>query len=79
MNDTVDLWVSRKDLIEGWFIGDVDLVEVWSLSAKEFDSVEDDLGRVVQTIYDDDFVAMFQQCQGCEGTNVTSTTKRTCC
>lgn len=58
MNHTVDIRVSGKDLVKASLIRDVDLVEVRSLAAEEFDAVEGDLGGVVQTVDDDDFVAM---------------------
>lgn len=31
-----------------------------SLAADEFDAVKSNLGRVVEVVYDDDFVAMFE-------------------
>lgn len=66
VNHTVDIWVSGKDPVKASLICDVDLVEIWSLAAEQFDAVEGHLGGVVQTVDDDDLVAMFEEGQGCK-------------
>ena len=53
--------MSSEDLIEFILVGEVDLVECRSLATYEFNAVESNLGRVVEIVYDDDFVAMFEQ------------------
>jgi hypothetical protein len=71
VNDTVDPWMRSKDLVKAFFVGDVDLVEIWPLPTKELDTIERDFGGVVQTIDDHNFVAMLKQCQRGERANVT--------
>lgn len=74
MNDAVNLGVSRKDLVELLLVGDVGLVELGSLAANELNAVEGDLGRVVETVYNDNLVAILQECKRCEGANVAGAT-----
>lgn len=52
-----------KHLVQGSLIGDIGLVEDGSLAAEEFDAVKDDLGGIVETVDDDDFVAVLEQSQ----------------
>ena len=61
VDNAVNLRMSSEDLIEFILVGEVDLVECRSLATYEFNAVESNLGRVVEIIYDDDFVAMFEQ------------------
>lgn len=74
VNDTVDLGVRSKDLVELLVVGDVGLVELGPLAADELNAVQGDLGRVVETVYNDDLVAILQQGKRCEGANVASAT-----
>jgi hypothetical protein len=76
VDDTVNLGVGGKDLVEGRLVGDVDLVEGWSLSAEQLNSIQHNLGGVVQAVYDDDLVPMLEEGQGGEGSNVSGTTGR---
>lgn len=74
MNDAVDCGILRKDLVQLILVGDVGLVELWTLARDELDAVKGDLGGVVEAVYDDDFVAMLEEGQRCEGPNVASAT-----
>lgn len=74
MNDTVDLGVRSKHLVELLVVGDVGLVELGPLAADELNAVQGDLGRVVETVYNDDLVAILQEGKRCEGANVASAT-----
>lgn len=47
VNNTVDVGVRCKDLVEFTFVGDVGLEELGSLSADELNAIEGDFGRVV--------------------------------
>lgn len=62
MDDTVNFWVSSEHFFEGGLVGDIDLVEIRSLSAEQLDTVEYYFGGVVETVDNDDFVAMLQKC-----------------
>lgn len=43
VDDAVDVRILCKDLLQSSFICEVNLVEFWSLSAEEFDTVQGDL------------------------------------
>lgn len=70
MDDAVDFGIFYKDLLQPLLICDIDLVEIWSLSAQEFNAIERDYRRVVQTIDNDDFITMLEESERSEGTNV---------
>lgn len=74
MNHAVDLGVLLEDLVEGGLVGDVDLVEVGSLAAEEFDAVNRDLGGVVEAVDDDHIVSVLEKGQGGEGADVARAT-----
>lgn len=76
MDDTVDSGVLLEDLIQVSLVGQVGLVEDRSLSRDELDAVESNLGRVVEVIYDDDLIAMFEESERSEGPDVSRTTMR---
>lgn len=76
MNDTVNGRVLGKDLIEGLLVGDIDLVEVGAATGDELNSVEGNLGRVVEVIDDNDIVAVLEEGEGSKATNVASATER---
>jgi hypothetical protein len=40
VDDIVDIWVLCEDLVERGFVGDVGLVEGWSLAADELDAID---------------------------------------
>lgn len=74
MDDAVNLGVLGEDLVESGLVCDVGLVELWSLAADELDAVQGHLGGVVEVIDNHDLVAVLEQGEGCEGSNVTGTT-----
>jgi hypothetical protein len=63
VDNTINVGMRSEDVVQCHFICDVDLVEVWSLAAEEFDAVEGDLGGIVQIIDYHDFIAMFKEGQ----------------
>lgn len=74
MDDAVNVWVCDKDLIEVVLFGDIDLCELWSLAADQFDTVDGFIGGIVEVIGDYDLVASLQQCEGSERANVACAT-----
>src|SRR5699024_3480513 len=74
VDDAVNGGVLGKDLVEAFLVGHVDLVEVWAAAAEELDAVEGNLGRVVEVVDNDDIVAMLEEGEGGEGTNVAGAT-----
>lgn len=71
MDDAVNIGMVLEQLVEGAIVGDIDLVELRPLAGKQFDAIDGLLGRIVQVVGDDDFVASFQQGQGGERSNVS--------
>ena len=61
VNDTVDVFMCGKHLVQLFFVCDIDLVELGALSAEKLDAVKGDFGRVVERVYDYYFVAMFEK------------------
>lgn len=76
MNDAVDLWVLGKHTVEAGLVCDVDLVEGGSLATDKLDAVYGGLGRVEETIDNDDIVAVLEEGEGGEGADVASTTAK---
>lgn len=70
MNDAVNFRVLVKDLVEGLFIGNIDVVESRAAAAELLDAVEDDFERVVEVVGNDDVVVVFEEGQGCKRANV---------
>lgn len=66
MDDTIDLGVLFKDLVQGGLVRDVHLVELWSLAADELNAVEGHLGRVVEVIDNHHLVAVLEKGKGGE-------------
>jgi hypothetical protein len=64
VDHTVDIWMGCKDLLKSSLIGDVDLVEVRSLAANKLNAIQGDFGGIVETVYDNDSVAMFEKRKG---------------
>ena len=75
MNDIVNVWVLFEDLIERSFVGDVGLVEGWSLAADELNAIDDFRRRVVEIVDDDDLVVCLKKRESCEGANVACATR----
>ena len=71
MDDTVDIGILSKDFVQCLFVCDIDMVEVWPFAAEQLDAVEGDFGGVVETVDDHDFVAMLEESERGEGSDVT--------
>ena len=60
MNDAVDIWVLRKDVVELGFVGDIHRVEFGALAGDELDAVDALFRGIVKVVDDDDLVAGFE-------------------
>lgn len=76
VNNAVDLGVLGKHIVEAGLVCDVDLVEGRTLAANKLDAVYGGLGRVEETIDNDDIVAVLEEGEGGEGPDVASTTAK---
>jgi hypothetical protein len=74
VDDTVNIGMRLKDLLECWLIGDIDLVEDRPLAAQQLDAVQADLGRIVQAVDNNHIVAVLKKCEGREGSDIASAT-----
>ena len=70
VDDTVNIWVRCKGLVQCFLICDVYLVEIRSLSAKQLNAVKRDFRGVVERVNDHDFIASLEKSQTREGANV---------
>jgi hypothetical protein len=61
MNHIVNIRVRIEHLLERLLIGDIELKELRPLPTDQLDAIDNLLGRVLQVVSDDDFVASFQQ------------------
>lgn len=77
MDNAVDIGVRLEDLVEASLVGDINLVEGRALLGDQLDAVQNDLGRVVETVDDDDLVAVLEEGHGGEGADVAGATART--
>jgi hypothetical protein len=76
VDNAVNVRVRRKDLVKSFFICDIDLVEVWSLSAEKLDTVKGNLGRVVEAVDNYNLIAMFEESKGCERPDIPGASVR---
>jgi hypothetical protein len=60
VDDTVYLRVGLKDLVECSLIGNVPLMENWSLAADELDTVQGNFGGVIEVIHNNDIVVVLK-------------------
>lgn len=74
MNHIVNIRVRIEHLLERLLIGDIELKELRPLPTDQLDAIDNLLGRVLQVVSDDDFVAGFQQRERRERANVPGTT-----
>lgn len=74
MDNTIDIGMRLEDFLEGRLVGDIDLVEGGPLAAQQLDAVQADLGRIVQAVDDDHIVAVLEECEGRERSNVACAT-----
>jgi len=73
VDNTVNLWMFGEDLVKSFLFCDIQIVVDGLLAANEFDAIEDFLRRVVEVVYDYDFVAGFEKRESSERANVPST------
>lgn len=76
MNHTVNGRVLGEDLIDGLLICDVDLVEGGAATAEELNSVQRNLRGVVEVVDNHNIVAVLEESEGGEATNVASATAK---
>lgn len=74
MNDTVNLGVLVEDGVEAGLVRHVDFVEGGALAREKFNAVDSNLGGVVETIDNDDIVAVLEKSESRKGADVASTT-----
>lgn len=74
MDDAVDGGVLGEHLVKCLLVGDVDLVKVGAAAGQQLDPVNRNLGRVVETVDNDDIVAGVEQGQSREGADVARAT-----
>ena len=82
MNDAVDVRVCLEDIVKSSLVHNVKLEELWSLSANEFNAIDNFLGRIVEIVRENDFVVCFQKSESGERANVAGTAvlaTSTCC
>lgn len=60
MDHGIDVGVCGEDFVKTFFVGHIDLVEIWPFAAEELDAVEGYLGGVVETVDYHDFVAVLE-------------------
>lgn len=75
MNHAVNIRVCCKHLLKSSFIRDVHIVEDGLLPANALNPIERDFGGIVEIIYNDYFVAVFEKSKRGEGSNISSPTK----
>jgi hypothetical protein len=61
VDDTVNFGVLCEYVVKRSLVRHVDLVKNWSLAANQFDTVERDLGGVIEVIDDDDIVTILEK------------------
>lgn len=78
MDDAIYGRVRGEDAVELVLLGHVGLVEGRPLPADQFDAVEGDLGRIVEAVDNDDVVAILEEGQHGEGSDITRATIEFC-
>jgi hypothetical protein len=63
-----------EHLVEAGLIGDIDFVKSRALLGDQLDAIQDNLGRVVEAVDDDDVVAMLEEGNCGERADVASAT-----
>lgn len=74
MNDTVDVGVGLKDLVESILLGDIELNELGLLARDKLNTFQSLGRRVVQVVGHNNLVARLKQGKGGERANVARTT-----
>lgn len=59
MNHAIDIRMRFEDLVEVLLLSNIDIVELGSLAADEFNAIDDLLRRIVQIVRNDDLVVGF--------------------
>lgn len=72
MDHTVNVRVLLEDLLHRALVGDVERVEERALAADQLDPIHAFLGRVVETVDNDDLVAGLQERESSERANVAA-------
>jgi hypothetical protein len=55
-----------EDFLQSSLISDICLVKLRSPAANKLNAIQRDFGGIVETVYNNDFVAMFEECKGGE-------------
>lgn len=76
MDDRVNLGVLVEDIVESLLVGNVHLVELWSLSSDELNAVDDFIVGVVEIVDNDNVVVGLEEGDDSERTNVAAATVR---
>src|SRR5580700_2639692 len=76
MDHAVNIWMRLEDFLQISFLSDVHLMKFWPFAAYKLDAVERDLEGVVQIVNNHDFVAVFEEGQRGERSNITRPTKK---
>jgi len=76
VNDTVDVRMLGKNLIERPLVFNIEVDEVRALATDKFYPAEDFLRGIVQVVGDDDFVASFKEGESREGAYIPSAPSR---
>ena len=64
MDDIVNVWMCRKHAIEGGFVGDINLEKLGFLPTDELNAIENLCRRIIEIVYNDNFVVGLQECKG---------------
>ena len=75
MNNTVNIWMGSEDFVQSLLVCHIDLVEYWSLTAKKLNAVKGNFRGIVERIDDYDLVAMLEERERGERSNVSGSTR----
>ena len=76
MDNTVNIGMFREHIVESFLVPNVKTNIVRSFAADKFYAIDDLLRRIVEIVYDNDFVASVEEGEGGKGANVASTPAR---
>lgn len=76
MYHAINIRMLLKNSVQGAINRNIDIIKRGFLPAEELNSIENFLGRVVQVVSDDDFVASFQKSQSGERADVARSSVR---
>lgn len=78
MDNTVDIRMRLKDLVQCGLVGDVQLVEFGLLAADQFHAAQGLLVRVAEAVDHNNLVVRLEKGEDGVGTNVTGSSERGC-